>query len=131
SRIEIVSASEVVTMEDTVEVALRRKKDSSMRVAVTLVKEGRADACISAGNTGAWMAISRYVLKTLDGIDRPALTASIPNGRGGATTMLDLGANVNCSAEHLLQFGIMGSALVAAVEQIERPRVGLLNVGEE
>src|SRR5690606_19212590 len=91
----------------------------------------RADACISAGNTGAWMAISRYVLKTLDGIDRPALTASIPNGRGGATTMLDLGANVNCSPEHLLQFDIMGSALVAAVEQIKRPRVGLLNVGEE
>lgn len=102
-----------------------------MRVAATLVKDGRADACVSAGNTGAWMAITRYVLKTLDGIDRPALTASLPNGAGGATTMLDLGANVDCSAEHLLQFGIMGSALVSALDQKERPRVGLLNVGEE
>lgn len=102
-----------------------------MRVAATLVKEGRADVCISAGNTGAWMAITRYILKTLPGIDRPALTASIPNGHGGATTMLDLGANVDCTAQHLLEFGIMGSALVSALENIERPRVGLLNVGEE
>ncbi len=130
-RFEVVAASEVVAMDDSVEVALRRKKDSSMRVAAVLVKEGRADVCISAGNTGAWMAITRYVLKTLNGIDRPALTASIPNGHGGATTMLDLGANVDCTAENLLQFGIMGSALVSAVKQIERPRVGLLNVGEE
>ncbi len=130
-RIEVVPASEVVTMDDPVEVALRRKKDSSMRVAATLVKDGRADACVSAGNTGAWMAITRYVLKTLDGIDRPALTASLPNGSGGATTMLDLGANVDCTAEHLLQFGIMGSALVSAIDQKDRPRVGLLNVGEE
>ncbi|TSH95748.1 phosphate acyltransferase PlsX [Verticiella sediminum] len=130
-RVSIVPASEVVEMDDPVEVALRRKKDSSMRVAATLVKEGQADACLSAGNTGAWMAITRYVLKMLDGIDRPALTASIPNGHGGATTVLDLGANVDCTAEHLLQFAIMGSALVSAVEQVERPRVGLLNVGEE
>src|SRR5690606_24670100 len=99
---EILPASEVVTMDDPVEVALRRKKDSSMRVAVQAVKDGRADACISAGNTGAWMAISRYILKTLDGIDRPAIATSIPNQKGGATTMLDLGANVDCSAEHLL-----------------------------
>lgn len=131
SRIDVIHASEVVTMDDPVEVALRRKKDSSMRVAATLVKNGEADVCISAGNTGAWMAITRYVLKTLDGIDRPALTASIPNGKGGATTVLDLGANVDCTAEHLLQFGVMGSALVSAIDDIERPRVGLLNVGEE
>ena len=130
-RLEVVGATEVVSMDDSIEVALRRKKDSSMRVAATLVKEGRADACISAGNTGAWMAITRYVLKTLNGIDRPALTASIPNGHGGATTMLDLGANVDCTAANLLEFGIMGSALVSAIENIERPRVGLLNVGEE
>lgn len=131
ARLEVVAATEVVTMDDPVEVALRRKKDSSMRVAATLVKDGLADACVSAGNTGAWMAISRYVLKTLPGIDRPALTASIPNGQGGATTMLDLGANVDCTAEHLLQFAIMGAALVSALEGKERPRVGLLNVGEE
>src|SRR5690606_19888031 len=108
-----------------------RKKDSSMRVAAQAVKDGRADACISAGNTGAWMAISRYVLKTLDGIDRPAIATSIPNQKGGATTVLDLGANVDCSAEHLLQFAIMGSALVSTVDQRQRPSVGLLNIGEE
>ncbi len=130
-RMQIVPASEVVSMDDPVEVALRRKKDSSMRVAATLVKEGQADVCLSAGNTGAWMAISRYVLKMLPGIDRPALTAALPNGQGGTTTMLDLGANVDCTAEHLLQFAIMGSALVAALEGREQPRVGLLNVGEE
>ncbi len=128
---EILPASEVVLMDDSIEVALRRKKDSSMRVAVQAVKDGRADACISAGNTGAWMAISRYVLKTLDGIDRPAIATSIPNQKGGATTMLDLGANVDCSAEHLLQFAIMGSALASAVDHHERPTVGLLNIGEE
>ncbi|WP_397474354.1 phosphate acyltransferase PlsX [Pusillimonas sp.] len=128
---ELLPASEVVTMDDTVEVALRRKKDSSMRVAVQSVKEGRADACVSAGNTGAWMAISRYVLKTLDGIDRPAIATSIPNQKGGATTMLDLGANVDCTAEHLLQFAIMGTALVTALYGRERPTVGLLNIGEE
>ncbi len=130
-RLEIVPASEVVTMEDPVEVALRRKKDSSMRVAATLVKDGRADACVSAGNTGAWMAISRYVLKTLDGIDRPAIAAALPNQAGGSTTMLDLGANVDCNAQHLLQFAIMGTALASAVEGRENPTVGLLNIGEE
>jgi glycerol-3-phosphate acyltransferase PlsX len=128
---EIVHASEVVAMTDSMEVALRRKKDSSMRVAVQAVKDGRADACVSAGNTGAWMAISRYVLKTLDGIDRPAIASSIPNQKGGATTVLDLGANVDCTAEHLLQFAIMGSALVSTVDQRSRPQVGLLNIGEE
>jgi glycerol-3-phosphate acyltransferase PlsX len=128
---EILPASEVVTMDDSVEVALRRKKDSSMRVAVQSVKDGLADACISAGNTGAWMAISRYVLKTLDGIDRPAIATSIPNQKGGATTVLDLGANVDCTAEHLLQFAIMGAALVKTVDRREQPTIGLLNIGEE
>jgi len=130
-RIEIVPATEVVTMDDSVEVALRRKKDSSMRLAAQAVKDGRADACVSAGNTGAWMAISRYVLKTLDGIDRPAIATSIPNQTGRATTVLDLGANVDCTAEHLLQFAIMGAALAQAVDHRERPTVGLLNIGEE
>jgi len=130
-RIEIVPAAEVVTMDDSVEVALRRKRDSSMRLAAQAVKDGRADACVSAGNTGAWMAISRYVLKTLDGIDRPAIATSIPNQTGRATTMLDLGANVDCTAEHLLQFAIMGAALAQAVDHRERPTVGLLNIGEE
>ena len=128
---QLVPASEVVAMDDPVEVALRRKKDSSMRVAVQAVKNGEADACISAGNTGALMAISRYVLKTLDGIDRPAIATSIPNQKGGATTVLDLGANVDCTAEHLLQFAIMGAALVSALYGRERPSVGLLNIGEE
>ena len=128
---EILPASEVVTMDDPVEVALRRKKDSSMRVAAQAVKDGRADACVSAGNTGAWMAITRYVLKTLDGIDRPAIATPIPNEKGGATTVLDLGANVDCTASHLLQFAIMGSALVSALERRPRPTIGLLNIGEE
>lgn len=128
---EILPATQVVSMDDTVEVALRRKKDSSMRVAVQAVKDGHADACISAGNTGAWMAISRYVLKTLDGIDRPAIATSIPNQKGGATIMLDLGANVDCTAEHLLQFAIMGTALATALGGNSRPSVGLLNIGEE
>src|SRR5690554_1122953 len=128
---EILPASEVVLMDDTVEIALRRKKDSSMRVAIQAVKDGRADACVSAGNTGALMAVSRYLLKTLDGIDRPAISTSIPNVKGGATTVLDLGANVDCTAEHLLQFAIMGTALVGALDRRKQPTVGLLNIGEE
>lgn len=131
SRCTVVPAAEVVEMDDPVEVALRRKKDSSMRVAIAQVRDGQADAAVSAGNTGALMAIARYVLKTLDGIDRPAIATQIPNVTGGATTMLDLGANVDCSAEHLLQFAIMGSALVAATTGRSRPSVGLLNIGEE
>jgi glycerol-3-phosphate acyltransferase PlsX len=111
--------------------ALRYKKDSSMRVAVDLVKSGAAHACVSAGNTGALMAISRFVLKTLPGIDRPAIATVLPNIRGSHTYVLDLGANVDCTAEHLLQFGIMGAMLVAAVEHKERPTVGLLNIGVE
>lgn len=130
-RCRVVPASEVVAMDDPVEVALRRKKDSSMRVAIAQVKEGAAQAAVSSGNTGALMAIARYVLKTLDGIDRPAIATQLPNARGGATTVLDLGANVDCTAEHLLQFAVMGSALVAAATGREEPTVGLLNVGEE
>jgi glycerol-3-phosphate acyltransferase PlsX len=130
-RCRVVPATEVVEMDDAVEVALRRKKDSSMRVAAQQVKDGAAQAMVSAGNTGALMAISRYVLKTLDGIDRPAIASQLPNVRGGATTVLDLGANVDCSAEHLLQFAVMGSALVSAMTGQRAPSVGLLNVGEE
>ena len=126
-----VSASEVVAMDDPVEVALRRKKDSSMRVAIQQVKEGKADAVVSSGNTGALMAIARYVLKTLEGIDRPAIASQLPNQTGGSTTVLDLGANVDCSAQHLLQFAVMGSALVSAISGQRNPSVGLLNVGEE
>lgn len=127
----IVAASEVVTMDDPIEIALRRKKDSSMRVAISQVKEGHADAAVSAGNTGALMAIARYVLKTLDGIDRPAIATQLPNATGGATTVLDLGANVDCTEEHLLQFAVMGSALVSAISENPTPSVGLLNIGEE
>lgn len=131
SRLEIVAASEVVAMDDPVEIALRRKRDSSMRRAITTVKDGQADGCVSAGNTGALMAISRYVLKTVEGIDRPAIAMGLPNQKGGVTTMLDLGANVDCQAEHLLQFAVMGRALATAAYGRESPSVGLLNVGEE
>jgi phosphate acyltransferase len=136
-RCVIVPARDVVAMDDPVEVALRRKKDSSMRVAIAQLKSAlpgarpAADACVSAGNTGALMAVSRYLLKTLDGIDRPAIATVMPNERDGHTTVLDLGANVDCTAEHLLQFAVMGSALVAAVEGKAAPSVGLLNIGEE
>lgn len=130
-RARIVPATEVVSMDDPVEVALRRKKDSSMRVAIQQVKDGAAQAAVSAGNTGALMAIARYLLKTLDGIDRPAIATQMPNATGGATTVLDLGANVDCTAEHLLQFAVMGSALVSVLKNDDQPRVGLLNIGEE
>ena len=130
-RATLVPASEVVTMDDSIEQALRRKKDSSMRVALDRVKDGSASVAVSAGNTGALMAISRYVLKTIDGIDRPAIATQLPNARGGATTVLDLGANVDCGPEHLLQFAVMGSALVSALGQVDSPSVGLLNIGEE
>jgi glycerol-3-phosphate acyltransferase PlsX len=135
-RCTLITASEVVTMDDPIEIALRKKRDSSMRVALTQVKPGdgvpaAAHACVSAGNTGALMAVARYVLKTLDGIDRPAIAAVLPNRHDAYTTVLDLGANVDCTPEHLLQFALMGSALVAAVEGQEEPTVGLLNIGEE
>jgi glycerol-3-phosphate acyltransferase PlsX len=130
ARVTVQPASEVVAMNEPPADALRRKKDSSMRVAVNLVKTGVAQACVSAGNTGALMAISRFVLKTLPGIDRPAIASQLPT-RKGVTTALDLGANVNCTPEQLLQFAVMGSALVSAVDGIERPSIGLLNIGEE
>jgi glycerol-3-phosphate acyltransferase PlsX len=126
----VVPASEIVAMDDPVEVALRKKKDSSMRVALNRVKEGEAQACISAGNTGALMAVSRYVLKTLPGIERPAIAFALPNPTG-YTMMLDLGANVDCEPQHLLQFAEMGHALVSALEGKDRPTIGLLNIGEE
>jgi glycerol-3-phosphate acyltransferase PlsX len=135
-RCTIVVASETVTMEDSIEVALRRKRDSSMRVAIQQLKAGEgaepgAHACVSAGNTGALMAVARYVLKTLEGIDRPAIATVMPNRNDGFTTVLDLGANVDCTPENLLQFAIMGSALVTAVDGKADPLVGLLNIGEE
>ncbi len=129
-RCTLVVATEVVTMDDSIEVALRRKRDSSMRVAISQVKDG-AHACVSAGNTGALMALARFLLKTLDGIDRPAIATVLPNSKDGYTTVLDLGANVDCTPEHLLQFAVMGSALVSAVDGTSEPTVGLLNIGEE
>lgn len=129
-RLEFIPAAEVVSMEDSVRVALRNKKKSSMRLAINEVRDGRAQAAISAGNTGALMAVSRFVLKTLPGIERPAICAPIPT-RQGHCHMLDLGANVDSEPQHLLQFAIMGSALVRAVDQLERPTVALLNIGEE
>jgi phosphate acyltransferase len=129
-RISVHACTEVVAMDDPPAEALRRKKDSSMRVAINLVKDGEAQACVSAGNTGALMAIARFVLKTLPGIDRPAIASQLPT-RKGVTTALDLGANVNCTPAQLVQFAVMGSALATAVEGIERPTVGLLNIGEE
>ena len=130
-RARVVPATEVVAMDDPIEVALRRKKNSSMRVAIEQVKEGAAQAVVSAGNTGALMAIARYLLKTIDGIDRPAIAGLMPDFKGGGTTMLDLGANVDCTPQHLLQFAVMGSALVSVLEGKPSPSVGLLNIGEE
>lgn len=129
-RLRIEAASEVIAMDEAPASAMRNKKDSSMRVAINLVKTGVAHAAVSAGNTGALMAISRFVLKTLPGIDRPAICTVLPTLTGRAY-VLDLGANVDCTAEHLLQFGIMGAMLAAAVEDLPRPSVGLLNIGSE
>jgi len=129
-RLTIQHASEVVEMHDEPALAMRKKKDSSMRVAINLVHDGRADAIVSAGNTGALMATARFVLKTLPGIDRPAICTTIPS-KNGHTHMLDLGANVDCSAEHLFQFAVMGSVLTEAIDNVESPRVGLLNIGSE
>ncbi|MBL8378189.1 MAG: phosphate acyltransferase PlsX [Burkholderiales bacterium] len=131
ARVRVRPAGEVVTMHDPPVQALRRKRDSSMHVALGLVKDGEAHAAISAGNTGAWMAIASFVLRTLPGIDRPAICAPLPNLKGGSTYMLDLGANVDCKAAHLYQFALMGAALVAAIEHATDPVVGLLNIGEE
>ena len=129
-RLEVRHTSQVVEMDEPPSHALRTKKDSSMRVSIDLVKHGVADACVSAGNTGALMATARYVLKTLPGIDRPAILTALPSIEG-RTLVLDLGANVDSSAEHLFQFAVMGSVLAKAVDGIESPRVGLLNIGEE
>ena len=130
NRLSIHAASEAVDMDEPPADALRKKKDSSLRVALNLVKDGVADGCVSAGNTGALMAIARFVLKTLPGIDRPAIASQLPTKKG-VTTALDLGANVNCTPQQLVQFAVMGCALVSAVDGIERPTVGLLNIGEE
>lgn len=131
TRISVRHTDEVVAMDDPPAIALKGKRRSSMRLSIEAVAQGDAHAAVSAGNTGALMAISRHVLKTLSGIDRPAIAASLPNSTGGATLVLDLGANVDCSAEHLVQFAMMGSALVTSLGGPARPSIGLLNVGEE
>lgn len=135
ARLSVRHASEQVFMDESPATALRTKKDSSMRVAIQLVKTEEANACVSAGNTGALMAIARFVLKTLPGIDRPAIIYSLPaqadQEEMGCVRMLDLGANVDCQASHLFQFAVMGSVLVAALDKVSRPRIGLLNIGSE
>lgn len=130
TRLELRAASEVVAMDEPPADALRHKKDSSLRIAIALVKDGEADACVSSGNTGALMATARYVLKMLPGIDRPAILSALP-GISGRTFMLDMGANVGCTAEHLRQFALMGSVVASDILDIEYPRVGLLNIGQE
>ncbi|MGA7982164.1 MAG: phosphate acyltransferase PlsX [Chromatiaceae bacterium] len=130
NRLFVRHASEVVAMDELPSKALRSKKDSSMRVAIELVKSGEANACVSAGNTGALMATARFVLKMLPRVDRPAIITAVPSLEG-QTYMLDLGANVDCTAEHLFQFAVMGSELVRAVDGVAAPKVGLLNIGEE
>jgi glycerol-3-phosphate acyltransferase PlsX len=129
-RLSIQHASQCVGMDESPAKVLKNKKDSSMRVAINLVRDGQADACVSAGNTGALMATARFVLKMIPGVDRPAIISTLPSIHGH-THVLDLGANVDCTAEHLFQFAIMGNELVKAVEGIESPKVGLLNIGEE
>lgn len=132
SRLTIVHASQVVGMDESPALALKNKKDSSMRVAINLIKQGEADAAVSAGNTGALMATARFVLKTLPGIDRPAICTTMPAvGGRGHTHMLDLGANVDSEAEHLYQFALMGSELSKAIDDVANPSVGLLNIGQE
>jgi glycerol-3-phosphate acyltransferase PlsX len=129
-RCSLVEASEVVGMDERPKDAVRRKKDSSMRVAINLVKKEEASACISAGNTGALLATARFVLGMIPGIDRPAIVSTVPSAHGH-TVMLDLGANTDCTAEHLVQFAVMGSIIASDLHGTERPRVGLLNIGEE
>jgi glycerol-3-phosphate acyltransferase PlsX len=129
-RLVVKEATQTVEMDERPQDALRKKKDSSMRVAVELVKSGEANACVSAGNTGALMATGRFVLKTIPGIDRPAILSRIP-ARHGHTHMLDVGANAECTAEHLFQFAVMGAVVASDMHGIARPRVGLLNIGEE
>lgn len=129
-RLRVHTVTQVVDMGEKPQDALRKKKDSSMRVAIDLVKEGAANACVSAGNTGALMATARFVLKTIPGIDRPAILSRIP-AHHGHTHMLDLGANADCAAEHLLQFAVMGAVVAADLHGVAKPRVGLLNIGSE
>ena len=130
ARCRLVEASEVVGMDERPQDALRRKKNSSMRVAINLVERGEASACVSAGNTGALLATARFVLGMIPGIDRPAIVSAMPAAHGH-TVMLDLGANPDCTADHLVQFAVMGSVIAADLHGTERPRVGLLNIGEE
>jgi glycerol-3-phosphate acyltransferase PlsX len=129
-RCEVIHAPDKVEMSDRPSVALRTKRESSMRVALDLVRDGKADACVSAGNTGALMAIARYVLKTLPGIDRPAICATMPSVKG-TTLVLDLGANVDSSSEELFRFAVMGSVLASAIDSRTNPKIALLNIGEE
>jgi glycerol-3-phosphate acyltransferase PlsX len=129
-RVVVRAATQVVAMDEKPQDALRKKKDSSLRVAIDIVKAGDAHACVSAGNTGALMATARFVLKTIEGIDRPAIISRI-RSRKGFTHMLDLGANSECTAEHLLQFAVMGSVVAADMSGIDKPRIGILNIGEE
>lgn len=129
-QLSIVHATEVVGMDELPSQAMRNKKDSSMRVAINMVKDGQAEACVSAGNTGALMATARFVLKTLPGIDRPAIVATLPTQKG-KTRVIDLGANVDSCAEHLFQFAVMGSALIEAVDKKKNPKIALLNIGVE
>lgn len=129
-RLRIHHASEVVLMDESPQSAMKNKKDSSMRVAINLTKSGEANACVSAGNTGALMATARFVLKTLPGIERPAIASALPSEKG-STYMLDLGANADCTAEQLLQFAVMGAMLVSCVEHKPNPSIGLLNIGSE
>ena len=131
SRVDTVHASQIISMSEQPAFALRHLKDSSMRVALELVQQGKADACVSAGNTGALMAIAKHVLKTLPGVERPALMTCVPTSTGGRSVFLDLGANVNCSPENLRQFAMLGSVVAHCVLGIENPAVALLNVGAE
>ncbi len=131
SRLKIQDASEVIGMSEKPSAALRRKPDSSMRKSLELVRDGQADACVSSGNTGALMALATVLLGTLPGIERPAITAELPNRKGSVTNMLDLGANIDASAEQLTSFAIMGHVLSERADGIENPRVALLNIGEE
>lgn len=130
ARCRVVEASEVVGMDEKPQEAVRRKKDSSMRVAINLVKKGEAAACVSAGNTGALLATARFVLGMVPGIDRPAIVSAVPAAHGH-TVMLDLGANPDCTADHLVQFAVMGAVIACDLHGIDNPRVGLLNIGEE
>lgn len=130
TRLRIEHASEVVAMSEPPADALRKKKDSSMRVAINLVKDGTAHACVSAGNTGALMATAKFVLKMLPGIDRPAIIAELP-ARGGSVHMLDLGANTQATADHLFQYAVMGSIVATDIAGVDKPRIGLLNIGSE